>query len=1308
MLKRITTLAIISLGIGVCFAPRALHAEHDPIPGTVIPTHDPYDGKDRAPNPLYLDTLTRKPWALEGADYRVPVVVAEPVGLARRKAPVSVRIELPGNTAPSSIRVVTPYGEEIPSQVRVLEEGKRSVEVLFLLRLVPWDQAPMFIYCGGQETKTPEYPVPLSFGVQKGRDCYHLTNDRIRVALDKEKGRVKSLVPVGGSDNNQLGEFFPFIGGDGNVGSPGGKPEITEDGPIRKTLSFAHESMRTEFSLYRSSPMLQIRLLPVRPRHTNSHFIWAPRGDCRKDHFYYESTEGIRKCRIRYEISSDLKNYGIPNLKEGWFAYEDERGEVAGEIFEPGNAARMYLYQHGTGFRVGRTAKSAAEHRSALVTGTGDYRLVRESYTAWKNPPMVIVGKPQSKVDLKPKVPVFGEDFIRLHYSSYTSAWGFTRLNEHSALEVVREIQRFGGDYLGFFCRQPFWEHEYQGKTIEADPFITKELIPTAHANGLGVEVGLGPHGCPVARRKHFVENTRRIATSGIDMLSLLDEYGFTLWSEEAKEKFRKDFGMEPPDEDYRDKPEMLADEKCQNLCLFRINEIASLVKDMSQAAREANPKLVLFLVTSPNNLIITRHGYHDLETFSSYLDFTNSDLYSAHFSFLRYYVKYIRGSMGNNRPVLTVYAIHTSDGTPGFAGTRLQIMLQTFWGSNSLWGFSMVGRRWEGDRGLLGAKYAYDVLNYSGLGKYLASANPIHFVGVLRDRDAFIDGIKKGEAAAGGAYEHHRVRGMVCSLGDIPVDIVFSKYLPSLTDDGYKVVIVPNDPVLSPANAAHLRKYVEQGGNLIIEAEGLNSPIIQEMAKVGWKEGERRSVGQWELRGAASPFDDLRLTVRGPKFAIANKGADVLVKLDDGTPAVTQAKCGQGRVVYTPLLLSESGRRSAELGRFLRQLTLYLSGPKPASLVNHHMLDTNVLINRKRKAVIIPVFNHSPREENVATIALDRAVLGIPDDCEVTELTEGHKFELDGDTFSAPVRPHQVKFFAITAPGQIPLLEAGASPAGQLAYSAHPGMEFLKQKVSRTSRASAERAKERGKTYVGIFKGIKGNSLCDWGTEAMYEEAKALKGVVAEYIEDVTEREASFYDVIIMPNRLDGSLPPNKEWPEVLRDFVQEGGSALMVHHAIGRNPPYPTVFPEVGTCGPMCIPITTMQVVKEHPVTTGESYRKRFPDLVKNPAFSVQMHATQFSKDELFEDGFPDYFAVVPAEGSEVLVKSVYDKTKNQGDDATVVVGKFGKGKVVLAAMGIGCLCKKVDGKWQGEEKCTDGERKILVNSIYWLGEK
>ena len=1292
----------------MCLASLPLHAALAPISGKTIPTFDPYDGKGRAPNRLYLDTLTRKPWALEDAEYRVPVVVAEPVGLARQKAPISLQLELPDEAALSSIRVVMPYGEEIPSQVRVLDKEKRRIEVVFLLNMVTWDQTPVFIYYGNRETETPEYPALPGFDAWESRESYHLSNDRLRAVLDKEKGRVKSLVPVGGSDKNQLGEFFPYIGGDGHIGSAGGTPEITEDGPIRKTLSFVHANMRTEFSIYPSSPMLHVRLVPVRPRHTSSCIIWAPYGDCRKDHLYYGSAEGIRKCRIRYELSSDLKTYGIPDLKEGWMALEDERGEVGGEIFEPGNVTRAYLYQHGTGYRVGRGAKTAAEHRSALVAGTGDFRLVREAYIAWKNPPMVIVGDPQGKVDIKPRVPVFGEDFIRLHYTSYTAAWGFVRLNEHSALEVIRDIQRFGANYIGFYCRKPFWEYEHEGETVEADPFITKELFPTAHANGLGVEVGLGSHGCPVQGRQHFIENTKRIAVSGIDMLSLLDEYGFTLWSEEAKAKFRKDFGMDPPEEDYRDKPEMFADVKCQNLCLFRINEIASLVKDMSKAAREANPELTIFLVTSPNNLIITRHGYHDLETFSSYLDFTNTDLYSAHFGFLRYYTKYIRGSMGNNKPVLTVYAIHTSGGTPGFAGTKLQIFLQTFWGTNSLWGFSMVGRRWEGDHGLLGAKQAYDVLNYSGLGDYLVSANPIHFVGVLRDRDAFIDGIKKGEAAAGGAYEHHRVKGVVCSLGDIPTDIVFSKYLPSLTEDGYKVVIVPNDPVLSSANAEHLRKYVEQGGNLIVEAEGLNSPIIQEMAKVGLKDGEERAVGQWALRGAASPFGDLRVTVRGPKLAIVNKGADVLATLPDRTPAVTEAKCGKGRVVYTPLLLSESALRSAELGRFMRKLTTYLSGPPPVSLASHHMLDTNVLVNKKRNAVIVPVFNHDWRKDTLATLVLNPAVLGLPEEYEVTELVEGQRCALDGDTFSAPVRPHQVKFFALTAPGQIPLPEAGAPTAGQVAYSRQPGMEFLRQKVTKAAGVSAERPKEKGKTYVGIFKGTKGGSLCDWGTEGMYEETKGLKEIVAEYVEDVTERETSFYDVIIMPNRLSGSMPANKDWPEALRDFVQRGGGALMVHHAIGKNPPYPTVFPEVGACGPMCVPITTMQVVKEHPVTTGESYRKRFPDLVENPAFSVQLNATRFSKDEIFEDGFPDYFAVVPADGSEVLVKSVYDKRKNQGDDATVVVGKFGKGRVVLSAMGIGCLCKRVERKWQAEEKCTDGERKILVNSIYWLGEK
>ena len=1308
MLKWTARPLLLVVGISLCLTPQTLHAELDPILGELIPTFDPYEGKDRAPNPLYLGTLTRKPWALEGAEFRVPVVVAEPIGLARQKAPVSVQLELPDNSAPSSIRVMTPYGEELASQVRILDPEKKSVEVLFLLRMVTWDQTPIFIYYGSQEAERPEYAAPLSFGVWQGPDSFHLSNDRIRATLDKGKGRVKSLVPVGGSDRNQLGEFFPFIGGDGNVGSLGGTPVITEDGPIRKTLSFVHANMRTEFSIYRSSPLLQVRLVPTRPRHAHSTIIWTPGGDCRNDHFYYESTKGIQKCRIRYELSSDLKSWGIPDVKEGWMAYEDEGGEVCGELFEPGTLTRRYLYQHGTGYRVSRGAKTAAEHRSALIAGAGDFRLVRRAYIEWKNPPMVIVGNAQAKVDLKPKVPVFGEDFIRLHYSSYTRAWGFTRLDENSALNVVREMQRFGANYVGFYCRQRFWEHEHEGETIEEDPFITKELIPTAHANGLGVEVGLGAHGCPVQGRKHFVESTKRIATTGIDMLSLLDEYGFTLWSPEAKEKFRKDFGMDPPEEDYRDKPEMLADVKCQNLCLFRIKEIASLVADMSKAAKEANPDLTIFLVTSPNNLTIYRHGYHDLESFSDHLDFTNTDLYSSHYGFVKYYTKYIRGAMGNNKPVLTVYAIHTSGGSPGAVGTHLQINLQTFWGSNSLWGFSMVGRRWEGDHGLLGAKRGYDTLNYSDLGSYLASAYPIHFVGVLRDRDAHLDAVRRRDSTGGDAYEHWLIKGTVWGLGHIPTDIVFTKYLPSLTEDGYKVMIVPNDPVLSPANAQHLRKYVERGGHLIIEGEGLNSQIIREIARVDLKEGAKREVGQWEVRGVTAPLEGPRLTVRGPKLAIVNKGAEVLATLADGTPAVTQARCGKGSVVYTPLIISLSMNRSAEARSFLQKLTTHLSGPLPLTITGGGMQAANILLNKRKETIVIPVFNHDRRNVCDTEIALNPGVMGLKEGYEITELTEGRKVEREGDTFRFTIRPWQFKYFALTRPGRIPLPEA-RTPLGEcVAYSSQPGMEFLKQEVPKTAGAAAERAKEEGKTYVGIFKGTKAGSWCDWGTEAMYEEAKGLKEVVAEYIEDVTARETSFYDVIIMPNRLNGSLPPNKEWPETLRDFVQGGGGALMVHHAIGRNPPYPTVFPEVGTCGPICVPVSTMQVVKEHPVTTGESFRKRFPGLVKNPAFSVQMHATQLKKDEIFEDGFPDYFAVVPADGSEVVVKSVYDKVKNQGDDATVVVGKFGEGKVVLSAMGIGCLCTKVKGKWQGEEKCTDGERKILINSIYWLGEK
>jgi hypothetical protein len=353
------------------------------MPEEILPVYDPYEQDGRAPNLLYLNTLPEKPWWDDRAELRIPVLVTEPVGLERANSPICIVCSIPPNMLPASIRVVTPYGEEVCSQVRPLDKPKNSVEVVFLLPLMKFEQVPLFITFSGKEMGAADTSAPPAFAARLGRDFVQLENERLRVGLDKESGEVRSLVPVGGSERNHLGQYFSFCGGDGNTGSLGGKPEIAEDGPVRKTIRYTHANMRTEYSLYRSSDLLYYRLVPEPPAGAQSMVIWAPYGDCLADHLYYETSEeyfiqgqGIKRAIIRYRVSGDLKDYRFPDLKEGWLAYEDARGEVAGELFDIENTRGLSLYQHGTGYRVGRSYVLGREHRGVLITARGDFGLV--------------------------------------------------------------------------------------------------------------------------------------------------------------------------------------------------------------------------------------------------------------------------------------------------------------------------------------------------------------------------------------------------------------------------------------------------------------------------------------------------------------------------------------------------------------------------------------------------------------------------------------------------------------------------------------------------------------------------------------------------------------------------------------------------------------------------------------------------------------------------------------------------------------------------------------------------------------------
>ncbi len=99
-----------------------------------------------SPNPLYLNSLPEKPWWDKNEDYRLPVLITETVGIRRRNVPVSIIYDFPVDASTSSIRVVTPYGKELPFQIKVLDKKTNKIEVIFLLDILEKEQIPLFIY----------------------------------------------------------------------------------------------------------------------------------------------------------------------------------------------------------------------------------------------------------------------------------------------------------------------------------------------------------------------------------------------------------------------------------------------------------------------------------------------------------------------------------------------------------------------------------------------------------------------------------------------------------------------------------------------------------------------------------------------------------------------------------------------------------------------------------------------------------------------------------------------------------------------------------------------------------------------------------------------------------------------------------------------------------------------------------------------------------------------------------------------------------------------------------------------------------
>ncbi len=1318
LLVRILACAWLSAWLAQVAAADAIEEDS----GELIPIMDACRSNAYAPNPLYLRAMPDQPWAVGPAARRVPVLISETVGLARDLWPVSVRLELPEPAGGRGVRVGTPGGAEIPAQVAWTAGGggMLQAEVTFLVSIPAGGQFPVFVYYDGPAEPAPESHAAMGiFQLRDAGDAYLLQNPRTIVAFPKKSGPNGALVSrlqPQGSTRNQVGGGRTRPEGHHSVLAPDTPARIVEDGPVRKSIRFDDGTNAVTYSLTAALPAVFFEFQGRSPR---QFMTWLPGGDTVNDDVYFETTGGVRRVSISYGqgvkdvVSSRLK----PLLKEGWIAFLDRRrGELAGNFFDTARDS-VNLTPHSRGFDTRVYIADAGQGQGVLYADRdSDFVNCRDAYIAWKNPLQIALGASQERHDIPVTRPMFGRDFLRIHLASWppeAARASVENIKEHGgnavlwwASRVMYPSKFLPGDPLevNYLAEGIRAAHQAGLAFIAAHPLLTSgkhfaknypELDPYkfwASADGAKKSVYLSP----LLGRDLFVGAAGELAAMDVDGIWLLDERSYqpSFLADAEKAAFRQAWRMEPPaslaSKNLKDPAEFA-------FFMFSMNTLSQLMEEMSARAWSVKPGLFLGNTTSPGNLRV-RSGYHDLERYADCQTSIVMDLYSNRPDILKIYLARTRGAMGNRRPAMSI---------SGYAGWDLQQpvelnqYLHVMFGANSLAFFSL-GRPCNPASGL-GVKKAFEFFAYTGLDKFLARARPLPFAGIVRDQAAFLAGLQAGKYAAISDYDN-QVNNLLVALGNIPADILYGKYCRADLLSEYAVVLVPDNPAVSGDLALELKKYVEQGGNLILEGAAVSNAVLAELA--GVQPAGAEQAGLLEVSGTEGALAGWDWRWRGAVTPVASRGAELLACFTNGAPAVTVASAGRGKVVYSVPVLSAAVITDDQPRRAVWKLVEFLAGALPLKVeplgAESPILATMLTHGRER---VVCAYNTSALQEESFALRLG-PMLESP--AAWVSFKTGREIPAAGGLAQFRLGPNQVDFYqAVDVPGSW-LPETTIQTNGAIHAARRPGMEFLQSATPAARAGRRAKLKDANKMYVGIFDpGRKVKKPLDLGAAAMLEECGQWDKLAAETINSLEPEILAQYDVVVLPNRsFPTDYPPI--WERHVRQYVEAGGGVLLVHHSVGYGDfsEATLLFPEVAM-GQKPVASRKMRIAGDHPAASGSALRRRFADDLDNPAFVQQYRGTEMPAGQEGSCGFPDYIGLKIGPAGALVVEGMADNGNSLAP--AVAAGSVGRGRVVMSGMCIGCRQTPGSGDTKFEEALSPGlERNLLMNSLFWLGDK
>ncbi|OGV52313.1 MAG: hypothetical protein A2017_13445 [Lentisphaerae bacterium GWF2_44_16] len=1228
-------------------------------PGTTKGIVDTYKAAEPAFNPLYLSHAKETPWWNAEYKNRLPVLLAEPIGMKRKNAPVSLLL----NRKVKGFALLTYYDEKIPAQK--IDMGDKT-EIIFQTDLLTYENKLFYLYL--KETENNDRQSGCEFTVENKDGFIVLANDAIRAKIYEKFPAIETLEFRGGGHGNAVSNFTGIDFGralDCLRKTTWDAPRIIEQGPVRVTIAQTAKNKAYEirFSIFAGdSPFIGYKMITAADSGIANRSCWAPSARCGNSTIVYESAAGIKY--INGLISPRGTSWVIesidyrPFMKEGWYAIEDTSGEAVGTCFDYEKVSSLEIGRRAhQGFAADIRGKTADKvFKLMTVLSRNGWNGVRDNYIAFKNPPEVRKGTWQDYGPVTVAKTNPQKDFYMMLY--YRMRWFRSEMMDEygpltpaqTARKIIDSALKWGANALR--------AEEGGGQTLENLAYW-QELVRLATLNGICIfgyappkkgftkeeqaAVRPGPEGngnerpCPIAFRKEYYEKIygdgaeASAKFGGGDLIHIMDEYAYSCTCDKCKEQFKKRFGGELKPYRYGAVGD-LKDRNYANAMLFRMQVLDELAGNLAKKIHSHLPNATTSSVVNMKG-INTLWRVTDLEMQSKYLDMPGVDLYDSYENYRRI-LMFVRGSFGNRKRVEN--CVGYSEGKRLTYQLDLSTMygasMQFFGGSDSM---KILPQR---TTEIIGPYYCW--LKYSGIAKCLSRMAPVKYAALLRDRSLLIESIKNGE----GSHETMVTeRGLyaLADLNNIQMDMVFSLYFNAETLKDYKLLLVPDNKYLNEEFAGIIKDFAEKGGTVYVEGKACSANAVMKALCSGGKK-----------TASLETFD----------FYLKNTG--------------------KGRIFYTEGFLSEKLPFNKKLKADFEKILLEHSAAQPLTVKSSNLDEIDNMLYRDGKEYLIAVLNKSPFLPHSVEVFLNdkekEAAIWV-------DMKTGNSGNFTGP-LTCVVEPMSVKFLLIAPEKQFSIPKPEKSSQNNLScYADSSGMKFANVKLKDEDSSKLKIPKVKGKINVGVFVHPQMTAPDFTGPKGqlgIYNELKKADDMALTAIQDLNSETLECFDVVVVPNIR--KAYPQEGWEGNIRQYVLDGGNALLIHHAVGFASSSKAMFPEIGA-GIDVTSETVIKIVSDHPALSGAGLKNGVQDMKKDTVFSSQ---------------FPDYIRLTPGASGKVLAQCPKGKTGEIED--VIVAGEAGKGKVVLCGVNIGC--KYENNKFLAEV-APQGERNILLNSIRWL---